>query len=200
MLVDCLNQFHRFLFHLHDQVFDSSSQIPIGNYGGNRDDETCRCRNQRFGNAAGQNLGVTYALIGDAVERMDHAGYGSQQSKQRRNGADGAECIDKTFQFMNDMTSGVLDRFLDDRAVAIPVCKVRQREYLPQRRILLQCDDMFFLELFGLDPTPDFIHQIERSTRLACKVHKRSRKMAAAMTELKMIGAMKSRRTSRFQT
>ena len=82
---------------------------------------------------------------------------------------------------------GVLEALHEHLARAVAIGETGG-EQPPERGILLERRDDLVVHLIGLDQLPHALRQLLRQHRLSCSVHSRSRMIAAAVIEHRMIG------------
>ena len=176
------------LFHLHHERVDATVQVTIRSDRGDRDAQARDGRDQRLRDAARERRRIADAMLGDGVEGPDHAHDGAEESEQRRDRGDRAERVQEALQLVHDVPSGVLDALLDYGARPLLLREARGQD-LAERRGIAERADVALIELLSTQPHT-FAARSAGTTRFACRLHRRSRMMAAAMTEQAMRGAM----------
>ena len=157
--MQCFHKFDRFLFHVDDQGVDPIAVIAIADQGGNSHGQARRRRDQGFGDTTGEDGRIADAVGRYCREYLNHANDGPEESEQRRYRRNGAERVEVAFEFMNDMTTGILDAVLHDGSLAIPVDEAGS-EYLSQRGALVQGLNLILVELVFFDPAPHLAGQV----------------------------------------
>ena len=62
LLFQQLDELHRFLLHLHHEPLDPATQVAIADQRRNGDEQSRRRRNERFGDAAGEDARIAARL------------------------------------------------------------------------------------------------------------------------------------------
>src|SRR3954465_9132033 len=91
LLDEIIHELRRGVVHLHVEVLDASAQVVVEPHRRNRDDQTKRRFDERFGNTDRDRADAGRAAGADALERVDDADDRAEQSDERRRRTDGGE-------------------------------------------------------------------------------------------------------------
>ena len=120
---------------------------------GNCHRQSCSRRNQRFRNTAGKCAGIARTLRHDLCKDLDHADYGAQQPKQRRNGGNGAQRVQVALQLMHNVARSILDALFHHIATVAGIGEAG-RKYAPERGRLAQAAQALAVQLPCLELFP----------------------------------------------